>query len=97
MWDVIEQIKNFPLPESIHAVQGYVCGALAVHGLIKDKVTLMIGSFIVAYCFIEYETLEQRRIHDQGDSDVMVFWATAFISGLIYFGCHKLITRLRRT
>ena len=96
MWDVIQQIKNFPIPETVHAVQGYICGVLAAHGLITDKVSFMIGSSIIAFCFVAYEGLEQLRIHDQGDSDVMVFWATAFVTGLIYFGCHKLIKKLRR-
>ena len=97
MWDVIEQIKNFPLAETAHAVQGYVCGALGSHGLIKNKNVFMRASMIVAFCFVAYEYTEQQRIHDQGDSDIMVFWATAFLTALFYLAGHKLITRLRRT
>ena len=96
MWDVIQQIKDFPLAESIHGLQGYICGALAVHGLITDKVSFVLCAILVSYNFISYESLEQARIHDNGDSDVMVFWAVAFITGLLYFGGHKLVKRLRR-
>ena len=86
--DVLEQIKNFPIPEAIHALQGYLCGFLAAHGILKDRVVNVLGAILVAFCFISYETLEQMRIHDQGDSDVMVFWATAFITGLVYMLVH---------
>lgn len=96
MWDVIQQVKDFPFEEFIHGLQGYICGALAVHGLITNKSPFVLSAILVAFCFVAYEGLEQFRIHDKGDSDVMVFWAIAFVTGLLYFGGHKLIKRLRR-
>ena len=88
MWDVLEQIKNFPLEETIHGLQGYICGLLLAHGIIRDKTASVLGALLIAFCFIAYESLEQARIHDQGDSDVMVFWAITVISSLIYTFIH---------
>ena len=86
--DVLAQIMNFPIQEAIHGLQGYVCGFLLAHGIIKDKTSSVIGSLVVAFCFVAYESLEQARIADQGDSDVLVFWCLAVVTALVYSIIH---------
>ena len=84
MNDLITQIINYPLAETIHSFQGIIAGWLLCHGLLRDKTSYVLGAFVVAYCFIAYEDTEMARIHDQGDSDIMVFWGTAMVTALFY-------------
>ena len=88
MQDVITQIMNFPVAESIHSMQGYLVGWLLSHGVIKNKDAWGRAGFSAGTFFIAYELAEMWRISDQGDSDVMVFLATAWITGLLYAVAH---------
>ena len=88
MSDLIQQIKSFPIPEIIHSLQGWICGALAAHGVFKNQNSFVMAAILVAICFIAYESLEQLRIRDKGDVDVMVFAGTALFTGIIYSIIH---------
>ena len=88
MSDLINQIISYPVSETIHSLQGIIAGWLLCHGLLRDKTSYVLGAFVVAFCFIAYEGLEQARIGDQGDSDVMMFWTATVITALIYDICH---------
>ena len=91
MLDFITQditLREYPIPTLIHWAQGGLVGWLVAQAHFRKHWHLIGYALIATAVFLCYETLEQVRIGDRGDVDVLNFGllvhASAFITMLYH-------------
>lgn len=81
-------LREYPVATVIHWLQGIVAGNFAVRAHYRRHWHLTGYAALLAVCFIAYETLEQLRIQDRGDVDilnfVMMFHGSGFVTFVYY-------------
>ena len=98
MFDFIVQDltwSQYPVPTAIHWLQGLLVGFLLVQAHYKEHWHLIGYAALSTLCFLCYESLEQMRIGDSGDIDVLNFTFMLHVSAGITFLVHE-IKRKRR-
>lgn len=65
--------KDYPAQTIIHQLQGLGVGILLIKAHVYRHWHFLGYAAIATVCFIAYETLEQARIADRGDADVLNF------------------------
>ena len=92
--NLVLQFAQFPGAETIHLLQGVVCGVLLVTGYLRSSTARVCIALTLMVGFAIYETLEQWRIGDSGDVDFQVMLITMWLSGAVTLGV-KYLRRLR--
>ena len=93
MLDFITQditIKDYPIPTLIHWFQGALVGFLVVQAHYRQHWHLVGYAVIATIVFLTYESLEQSRIADRGDVDVLNFAVLVHLSAFVTAIFHKL-------
>ena len=82
MFDFIT-LSDYPAQTLVHWAQGLLVGFLLVQAHFKQHWHLIGYAAIATICFISYESLEQVRISDRGDIDVLNFALMVHISAVL--------------
>ena len=83
MLDFITQditLKEYPIPTLVHWFQGALVGWLLVQAHYREHWHLVGYALIATAVFLCYESLEQLRIADRGDVDVLNFAVLVHVS-----------------
>ena len=91
MFDFITQditFAQYPVPTLIHWIQGALVGCLLMLAHFKKHWHLVGYAAISTLVFLCYEALEQQRIHDRGDVDILNFALLVHISAAVTALCH---------
>lgn len=86
-------IREYPVPTIIHWLQGLLVGFLLIQGHNKRNWHLTAYGIVAAICFLVYEALEQGRIADKGDVDVLNFTFMVHVSALGTMLYNRIILR----
>ena len=81
--NMILQITAFPGAEAVHSLQGVVIGFLLARAYLEESLAQALVALTLLAGFCVYESLEQLRIADRGDIDVMVLLVTTWLSAVI--------------
>lgn len=99
MFDFITQditLKDYPIATCIHWAQGILVGWLVAQAHWKAHWHLIGYAFLATACFLVYETLEQLRIGDRGDVDVLNFAVMVHIAAGVTCAFHAGRERWKR-
>ena len=80
--------KDYPAQTIIHQLQGLGVGILLIQAHIQKHWHFLGYAAIATVCFIAYETLEQARIADKGDADVLNFTVMVHAGAIATMGYH---------
>ena len=86
--NLILQFSQFPGAETIHLLQGVVCGILLVSGYLRSSVARVVIALVLMAGFAIYEGYEQWRIGDAGDIDFQVFLITMWLTMHVTLAVH---------
>ena len=90
---------EYPVQTMIHHAQGIVAGFLLVHSHYRGGIAARTYAIVLIALFVVYEALEQARISDRGDVDVLNMAVALHVSALATYLGHKfhvLISKHRR-
>ena len=93
MFEFITQditLKDYPIPTLIHWFQGALVGWLVAQSHFRKHWHLIGYAVIATATFLCYESLEQFRIADRGDVDVLNFAVLVHLSAGITAGYHAI-------
>ena len=93
MFEFITQditLQDYPIPTLIHWAQGALVGWLLMQAHFRQHWHLVGYAVIATAVFLCYESLEQSRIGDRGDVDVLNFAMLIHISAAFTAIYHKL-------
>lgn len=85
---------DYPIPTLIHWCQGLLVGWLCGKSHFHQRWHLLGYAGIATLCFVVYEALEQARIGDKGDVDVLNFAMMVHLAALVTVLYHLLKRRL---
>ena len=97
MFDFITQditLRDYPIPTLIHWAQGALVGILVAQAHFRKHWNLIGYALIATASFLCYESLEQARIGDRGDVDVLNFAMLIHISAACTAIYHAIRKRL---
>ena len=86
MFDFLLQditFKDYPIPTLIHWMQGALVGWLVAQAHFRKNWHLVGYAIIATTTFLAYESLEQLRIGDRGDVDVLNFAVLVHLAAAI--------------
>lgn len=89
-------LRDYPIPTLIHWAQGALVGWLVAQAHFRKHWHLIGYAAIATVIFLCYESLEQLRIGDRGDVDVLNFGMLVHVSAgctAIYHGIRKRLGR----
>ena len=93
--------QEYPFATALHWAQGVLVGWLLMRAIYRKNGYLLGYACVTCVCFLLYESLEQLRIADRGDVDVLNFALFVHLSagataGWHYWKEHQAIKRLKR-
>ena len=91
--------KDYPIATAIHWGQGLLAGWLLAQAHWKRHWHLIGYALLATLCFISYEALEQYRIGDRGDVDVLNFTVMLHVAAALtslYHAIRRLFSRCKQ-
>ena len=91
MFDFLFQdmtFREYPIPTLIHWFQGGLVGILVMQAHFKRHWHLLGYALVATAVFLCYESLEQARIGDRGDVDVLNFAVLVHLSAFFTASVH---------
>ena len=80
---------EYPIQTLIHHGQGVVGGILLVRAHFRGGVGARTYAMVLIALFVAYEALEQARIADRGDVDVLNMAVALHVAALLTYGYYS--------